>query len=734
MKLYWKNKIINDSYLVLLLSVIVFIVCAIRIPVRTEIAIFPDETAQFAIAAYFVGYDWSEVISRTGYYSYGYALLLVPFFIIFNNPDIVYTLSLLLNALLASLLVPLSYALCKRWGIASLKSNLIFVPIILFSTLVGAVVAYSVLGLAEVALIVVIFSVTLVFYKLQEKECKYHWFSIQALLLIYGYILHQRFLGVLISGVFVLLILAVLRRIEIKKALLFFLTFSVLLTMHVIIKDNIQANLWALTEYSAPLHNDFDAVISRSTRILTDFNYFLSTLRVAVGQLFYLGVASFLLVYFAIHSLAAKNIKFILNIREQKKEFDFALAFLLFAFLLTFAISVVFMHSPRRGDHFIYGRYNTMIYPILCLYILVEIIRNNYKISKSTSIIVALFIAVTVWTDYNFRQFYSDADYLDFNTINFTVFRSYFNSNAFIVACIVSGLIGCLILALQNLKNTIVKKSLISCTLLISIVIAFSSASISIAGYHHDYHKAISSSSVNIVNKITNANLPIYHKRASAVRNVTIYELILQYRLFDRTLYLIDSACEIKHDDYYLIIASPLLLPLNENTTITFIYENEHFILYKINESDNNGIQSDDDIKMLYMTTEYILRINNSHRFESGFMWTCSQSAFLLSFEADTDYLFNINFAFQLPDDIEPIHIQFKLGTSTDIIYCTKVDSSTIDISFVVPKEKLEGQHHTLYIIGDTWTPSELFGTFDTRNLGIPILSIEAIPISEANP
>ena len=579
-----KKAIIKDSWVVIALFVITFIICGFSISKRTGIYLTSDEYSQFAIAAFFTGHDWSAVTSQYGYFSFGYPILLVPFFIVFRNPDTIYKCALILNSLLASCIVPLSYALCKRWGLKSIKDNWVFIPIILFCTLSGAVIAYSSIGWYEVPLIVTSYAITLCFYKLQEKNCKFHWFIIQAVLLVYGYTLHQRFLGILIAGIFIIIIMTISKRIKVSQLTIFIISVIILLIIHTIIKHDIQKNLWLINSGSNPIVNDYGSILPSLFDTFTSRDAFLSTIRVAAGQLFYIGIASFTLIFFAMDKLFRENVTFIKNIKSKKEDFDFTLMFILLAFLFTFAISVLFMRSGSRGDNFIYGRYNNLIYSVLCLYILSNIINGKYKASKSVFVIILCFILLTFWVDDIFHRIYSSLPFLNFSVINFLNVRNHAGSMAFFAALVIALIIGILTLAAQNVKHKIVLTTL---TLVCGICLSFTNAFSFIKEIEHSSISLRNINATGVVENIPNDDTPIYF---SSFHTDIINPSILQYKLFDRTLKMLHSIDDIKSDDFYLIKSnSDFILPIDSSYNRELLDTTEMYTLYRFSQNLNTN-------------------------------------------------------------------------------------------------------------------------------------------------
>ena len=63
-------------------------------------SLFPDEFGYWSSAAAAIGYDWSEVTSLGYYYSFGYALILIPILKIFGGGVAAYRVAILINAIL----------------------------------------------------------------------------------------------------------------------------------------------------------------------------------------------------------------------------------------------------------------------------------------------------------------------------------------------------------------------------------------------------------------------------------------------------------------------------------------------------------------------------------------------------------------------------------------------------------------------------------------------------------
>jgi len=372
----------KETKILVFLALFVFMVHVWHV---TEIGIFSvldDEFGYWGIAAYFAGLDWSDAISEIPYYSYGYSLLLIPLFWIFDNPVYMYKAGIILNGILISS----SFLLCYDMAKKLLKNvNMYILMGISFAiAMYPAYLAYSSIAWPECLLIFIFWLLTWCFLDLGQESANYKFFLI-GFLSIYMYTVHQRALGILIASILVVLIMKILKNINYKQLLLTFLPIVILLCIHVYIKEIVQSNLWLVSNGS--LTNDYSAQVGKLIQLMS-IDGLIRALRAFAGQFFYIGAASFLIAYFGLVELAkiiGKAIRTATKNRQLESLFEepyFNLyAFLCIAFLLSIAINIVFMINPTRLDHLFYGRYIEMLIGPLILLGLVFFIRNGINSS-----------------------------------------------------------------------------------------------------------------------------------------------------------------------------------------------------------------------------------------------------------------------------------------------------------------------------------------------------------------
>lgn len=99
---------IEFRYLAIFFAILIAVQPLIWFQDYNFITVLNDEFGYWGNAALFSGYDWSDLLGTTPYYSFGYSLLLVPVLLTTNNVQIWYRYAIVINGLL----LVLSYFLC----------------------------------------------------------------------------------------------------------------------------------------------------------------------------------------------------------------------------------------------------------------------------------------------------------------------------------------------------------------------------------------------------------------------------------------------------------------------------------------------------------------------------------------------------------------------------------------------------------------------------------------------
>lgn len=106
MELQKIGKGFKYSYLINILFIaVIFIACLCNIASLQRIRIVDDEFCYWGIAATLTGHDWTDLMSASQYYSYGYSLILIPLFWLHNlgiSMVAIYRFAVFLNAVFLS--------------------------------------------------------------------------------------------------------------------------------------------------------------------------------------------------------------------------------------------------------------------------------------------------------------------------------------------------------------------------------------------------------------------------------------------------------------------------------------------------------------------------------------------------------------------------------------------------------------------------------------------------------
>ena len=405
-----------DIYVVIFLFVLCFFIFVFPVNRLNNFYVFGDEFAMYSIGAWLNRLDWSGVTGKIDYYSFGYPLIFIaPLFTIFNNFHSIYKASIIINCILASTLVPLSYLIARAWGMKSFEERKGGILEILAVVLSSCVIVYSTLGLSEVFLIVLFFAITYIIISISNYGVSDCTITLLSLLGVYIFWVHQRALGIMIS-VFSTVILMFIKEKISKKQLQIYICFTVVfLLLGLFLKNYIQNGLWS---EGNPAANDFGDAYGKVISIFTKKSIFFSYCKTVIGQFFYVGLASFGLIYYGVY--------YIITLQYQKIKMhikiDVDLIFVLMSFISTFAISTIFMSQPKRADHFFYGRYNDIAYMVFILYTF----RNLPNIRLNKKLKIFFFeIIISLVSYWIFKKNYSNMVLFIFNVPNLSIFSKY---------------------------------------------------------------------------------------------------------------------------------------------------------------------------------------------------------------------------------------------------------------------------------------------------------------------
>ena len=186
------------------------------------VPVISDETTTMANAAGGVGYDWSWMIAALGgyYYRFGQALLTLPFFALFDDPDMIYRFSMILQSAIQASIVPVIYGICRRHLRLQSQKLAIFLGITV--CLVPSMVLYTFYYRGDFLLGILPWYVLLFFLEAvkaaqeKRKARRVLFTMLIALFSIFCYTAHTRGIIVIIA---LILAAVMIRTLERKKSL-----------------------------------------------------------------------------------------------------------------------------------------------------------------------------------------------------------------------------------------------------------------------------------------------------------------------------------------------------------------------------------------------------------------------------------------------------------------------------------------------------------------------------------
>lgn len=349
----------------ILIILIIFCVFQYGMQKICGFTLYPDEFGYWASAATAVGYDWSEVASLGSYYSFGYSVILMPILKIFTNGVTAYRAALGVNMLLMCVSMLLLFDGTGRIFPDITRTRRMFMGGI--AVLYPAWIFYMQMTLAE-ALLMFLFSliVWLLICFLQKPAI---WkMAILALVLMYTYSVHMRTVGVLIACLITLLLWGLTNPSMKRQLLIGMSILAVAGIIVVILKRNVLFTVFSKADGEMLSANDYASQVWKIRQILTLRGFFV-LIQEILAKFFYLGMASFGIVYWAMGWCMKEAIRLVRGIIEEKKHIgttqQWLALFLLMALFGEILICSIYMHGTKLIDGLVYGRYVEFLMPVI---------------------------------------------------------------------------------------------------------------------------------------------------------------------------------------------------------------------------------------------------------------------------------------------------------------------------------------------------------------------------------
>ena len=361
-----------------LMILIIFCIYEYGIEKICGFTMYPDEFGYWASAASVVGYDWSEVASLGSYYSFGYSLILIPVLAVFADGVMAYRAAVFINMLLMCVSVPLLGKLIEKifpdtkTGVRVLVSGA--------AVLYPAWIFYMQMTLVEAVLMFVFSSIIYLFYRFMEEQ-KISTAIALAVMLIYGYCVHMRTVGVVIACAIVCLYRLIREKGNKKTLFIWFGAVVLLFGIAVLLKNRTVTSVYSYAEQEVLAGNGYGGQWGKFARIFT-LEGMKKFIPGVIGKLYYLGISGFGTFYWALVWCIKESIPlFNRRIdRENIRPRQWLALFLLLAIIGQVLISSIYMYDPSKIDGLVYGRYNELLVPVTIMIGIVMMSRSRFLI------------------------------------------------------------------------------------------------------------------------------------------------------------------------------------------------------------------------------------------------------------------------------------------------------------------------------------------------------------------
>ena len=337
--------------------------------------IFNDEMGYWSHAANMMGLPWKN--TEDLWYSYGYSLILMPFFLFTHNMNILYRIAIVINGLFGVGSFLLGIQILKK-----LKLECSDIAKILISFTAACYSAYlfqSNIAWAE-SLVYFLFILLLYAVLCFVEHPSYKNSVFVSLGVVFLYITHNRTIAVGIAFFMMLCYMLWDKKICWKQVSLIVSIIAISFVFDDLMRANVSILMWGRED--AFVGNDISTNIDNLFNVLFTMEGRYKLLLSLAGKLWYVFTSTLSLAFFGVIYLVKK---WIICYQENRKELFFYF-FLIFSFLGVLAISTIAMipldvAEGARIDIAFYGRYTDMISGILIICGLLEMqeIRSSEK-------------------------------------------------------------------------------------------------------------------------------------------------------------------------------------------------------------------------------------------------------------------------------------------------------------------------------------------------------------------
>lgn len=370
----------NKLY-ILFITLIIFAVYGYGIERIFVFFLYPDEFGYWSSAATLLGWDWKEIASLGSYYSFGYSLCLLPILKLITNAPGTYRGAVTLNVVFMYLSFFIVMKIAEKLiPKAKKKIHILFAAA---TVLYPAWIFYIHFTATEGLLFFLFVMASYLSLLFWEKPSIKIGLSLAAVL-GYGFVVHMRFVGVVIAFAMTLVLWGILQSKNRKKLLLLGGALICIFVLAFLGKSMIRGVLYADAGEKLLKRNEFGGQFGKIAYIFTKEG-FLQLLVNFSGKLLYMGVSGMGLFYFWIRWCIDHGVRIVKCVR-QKEEIEpqsFGSVFLFLAVFAEIAIASIYSVKNKGLDWIVYGRYSEFVLPVVMIIGLCWYYRHKKKITDA---------------------------------------------------------------------------------------------------------------------------------------------------------------------------------------------------------------------------------------------------------------------------------------------------------------------------------------------------------------
>lgn len=226
-------------------ALLVFLYGTYRLSEVGQPILFDDEYGYWSASSFFMGIDWSSLTSHIGYYSYGYGLLLVPIRflggLLMWNWSTLYQAAVVLNACMLAGSFLLSVKISSRFF--ETVSFFLRVLVCFTAAIYPSNIVFSHITWTENTLLFFFWVFLYLLMRCLDRPSVWNHAGL-AFTSFYLYVVHQRALSILLTGIVMMLLLKLLKISRLRETAAFFGTFFLCTAVHSMIKGKLQNDFY----------------------------------------------------------------------------------------------------------------------------------------------------------------------------------------------------------------------------------------------------------------------------------------------------------------------------------------------------------------------------------------------------------------------------------------------------------------------------------------------------------